>query len=57
VHHARADIVRLYVSGKKGGRGLIKVGGAYKAQVVNIATCFNKVYEEEILFNSSHKRS
>jgi hypothetical protein len=52
VHHPRADIVRLYeyVNGKEGGRGLIKVGGAYKTQVVNIEKCLNKIYEEERLF-------
>ena len=31
VHHPKADINRLYVKRKEGGRGLVQVEAAYKA--------------------------
>jgi hypothetical protein len=36
-HHPKADIDRLYVRRKEGGRGLVQVGAAYKAEIINIA--------------------
>jgi hypothetical protein len=36
-HHAKADIDSLYVKRKEGGRGLIQVEAAYKAEIINIA--------------------
>jgi hypothetical protein len=35
-HHPRADIGRLYVPIKKGGRGLMQVEGAYIAETVSL---------------------
>jgi hypothetical protein len=35
-HHLRADIDRLYVPRKEGGRGLMQVEGAYTAETVNL---------------------
>jgi hypothetical protein len=35
-HHPRADIDRLYVPRKEGGRGLMQVEGAYIAETVNL---------------------
>jgi hypothetical protein len=37
MHHPKADIGRLYVKRKEGGRGLLQVEAAYKAEIVNIA--------------------
>ena len=41
MHHPKADIDRLYVKRKEGGRGLIQVEAAYKAEIINIAEYFN----------------
>jgi hypothetical protein len=35
-HHPRADIDRLYVPRKEGGRGLMQVEGAYIAETLNL---------------------
>jgi len=40
VHHPKADIDRLYVK-KKGGRGLVQVEAAYKAEITSIAEYLN----------------
>ena len=37
MHHPKADIDRLYVKRKEGGRGLVQVEVAYKTQIINIA--------------------
>jgi hypothetical protein len=40
MHHPKADIDRLYVKWK-GGRGLIQIEVAYKAEIINIAKHLN----------------
>jgi len=47
MHHLKADIDRLYVKRKEGGRGLIKVEAAYKEEIINIAEYLNTKYKEE----------
>ena len=37
MHHPKADIDRLYVKRKEGGRGLMQVETAYKAEITNTA--------------------
>jgi hypothetical protein len=37
VHHPKADIDRLYVKRKGGGRGLVQVEVAYRAEITSIA--------------------
>jgi hypothetical protein len=37
MHHPKADIDRLYVQRKEGGRGLIQLEAAYKTEIMNIA--------------------
>lgn len=37
MHHPRADVQRLYVSRKQGGRGLCQVEGAYKTAMIGTA--------------------
>jgi hypothetical protein len=41
IHHPKADIDRLYVKRKEGGRGLIQIKAAYKAEIINIADYLN----------------
>jgi hypothetical protein len=37
VHHPKADIDRLYVKRREGGRRLVHVEASYKAEITNIA--------------------
>ena len=46
MHHAKADIDRLYVKRNEGGRGLVQVEAAYKAEIINFAEYLNTNYEE-----------
>ena len=36
MHHPKADTGRLYVKRKEGGRGLVQIEVAYKAEIINI---------------------
>jgi hypothetical protein len=47
MHHPKADIDRLYVKRKEGGRGLVRVEAAYKAEIINIAEYLNTNYRED----------
>ena len=46
MHHPKADIDRLYVKRKEGGRGLMQVEAAYKAEIINIAEYLNTNYKK-----------
>ena len=46
MHHPKADIDRLYVKRKEGGRGLMQVEAAYKAKIINIAEYLNTNYKK-----------
>jgi hypothetical protein len=37
VYHPKADIDRLYVKRIEGGRGLVQIKAAYKAELTSIA--------------------
>ena len=37
MHYPKADTDRLYVKRKGGGRGLVQIEVAYKAEIINIA--------------------
>ena len=41
MHHPKADTDRLYVKRKEGGKGLVQVEAAYKAEIINIAEHLN----------------
>jgi hypothetical protein len=43
----KADIDRLYVKRKEGGRGLVQVEAAYKAEIINIAEYLNTNHKED----------
>ena len=51
MHHPKADIDRLYEKRKEGGRGLVQVEAAYKAEIINIAEYLNMKYKEEQFVN------
>jgi len=59
MHHPKADIDRLYVKGKRGGRGLVQIEAAYKAEIINIAEYLNTNYKEDQFVNiaESHESS
>jgi hypothetical protein len=42
MHHPKADIDRLCVKRKEGGRGLSHMEAAYKREIINIAEYLNK---------------
>jgi hypothetical protein len=46
-YHPKADIDRLYVKRKGGGRGLSQIEAAYKTEIINIADYLNKKYKED----------
>ena len=41
MHHPKADIDRLYVKRKEGGRGLVQIEVAYEVEIINIAEYLN----------------
>jgi len=45
VHHPKADIDRLYVKRKEGGRGLVQVEAAYKGEITSTAEYLNTNYK------------
>ena len=51
MHHPRADVVRLHVKRKEGGRGLVQAEAAYKAEIINIAEYLNTKYKEDQFVN------
>jgi len=51
MHHPKADIDRLYVKRKEGGRGLVQTEVAYKVEIINIAEYRNTNYKEDQFVN------
>jgi hypothetical protein len=51
MHNPNADINRLYVKRKEGGRGLVQGEAAYKAEIVNITEYLNTKYKEDQFVN------
>jgi hypothetical protein len=49
--HPKADIDRLYVQRKEGGRGLVQIEVAYKAEIINIAEYLNTNYKKDQFVN------
>jgi len=46
MHHPKTDIDRLYIKSKEGGRGLVQIEAACKAEIINIAEYLNTNYKE-----------
>ena len=59
MHNPKADIDRLYVKREEGGRGLVQIEAAYKAEIINIAEYLNTNYKEDQFVNivKSHERT
>jgi len=59
VHYPKADIDRLYVKRKEGGRGLVQNEAAYKAEIINIAEYLNTNCKEDQFVNTvkSHENT
>ena len=51
LHHPKADIDKLYVKRKEGGRRLVQIETAYKAEIINIAEYLNTNYKENQFVN------
>jgi uncharacterized protein YwgA len=49
MHHPKAGIDRLYVKRKEGGRGLVQVEAAYKAETINIAEYLKTKYKDQFV--------
>jgi len=47
MHHPKADIDRLYVKRTQGGRGLVQIEVAFKAEIINIAEYLNTNYNTD----------
>ena len=45
-HHPKAGTDRLYVKRKEGGRGLVQIEAAYKAEIINVAEYPNTNYKK-----------
>jgi hypothetical protein len=52
VHHPKADVYMLYVKRKEGGRGLVQVEAAYKAEIASIAEYLNTNYKVDQFVNT-----
>jgi hypothetical protein len=51
MYHPKADIDRLYVKRKEGGRGMVQVETVYKAEIINIAEYLNTNCKEDQFVN------
>jgi len=51
IHHPKPDIDRLYVKRKEGGRGLVQIEAAYKAEIINNAEYLNTNYKDNQFVN------
>ena len=47
----KADTDRLHVKRKEGGRGLVQIEAACKAEIINIAEYLNTNYKEDQFVN------
>ena len=51
MHHPKADTDRLYLNRKEGGRRLVQIEAASKAEIINIAEYINTNYKEDQFVN------
>jgi hypothetical protein len=51
MHHPKANIDRLYVKRKEGGRRLVQVNAAYKTEILNIAEYLKTNYKGDQFVN------
>ena len=50
MHQPKANIDRLNVKRKEGGRGLVQVEAAYKAEIINIANTLTQITKKTSLY-------
>jgi hypothetical protein len=55
MHHPKADIDRLYVKRKEGGRGRAQIEAPYKTEITNIAEYLNQKHKEDQFVNIIQK--
>jgi hypothetical protein len=48
MHHPKADMNRLYEKRKEGGRGLLQIKMAYKAEIINTAAYLNTLQTKPV---------
>ena len=51
MHHPKADVGRLFVKRKGGGRGLLQIEATYKAEIISIAEYLSIKYAEDQFVN------
>jgi len=51
MRHPKADIDKLYVKRKGGGRGLVQIEAAYKVEIISIGEYLNTNYKEDQFVN------
>jgi len=51
MHHPKPGIDRLYVKMEEGGKGLVQIEAAYKAEIINIAEYLNTNYKKDQFVN------
>jgi hypothetical protein len=51
MHHPKADVDRIYMKRKEGGRGLLQIEATYKAEIINIAEYLKTKYTEDQFVN------
>ena len=51
MHHPKADIDRLYIKRKGGGRGLVQIEAACKSDIINITEYLNTNYKKDQFAN------
>jgi len=49
MHHPKADLDRLYIKRKEGGRELVQIEAAYNAGIINIAECLSTNYKDQFV--------
>ena len=49
MHHPKADTVRLYVKRKEGGRGVVQIEEAYKAEIIILQNILTQIIKKTSL--------
>jgi len=49
MYHQKPDIDRLYLKRKEGGRGMVQIEAAYKAEIINIAEYLYTKYKDQFV--------
>jgi len=57
MHHSKADVDRIYMKRKEGGKGFLQTEATYKAEIINMAEYLKTKYTEDQFVNivKNHK--